>query len=315
MYAQLGSIKFEALRGFEALSDKKEAGYSEHALIDNKPRLQRSGSALQEFDMSIRFHVAFCDPESEYDALDKYREDGEVLPFVLGTGHYEGDFVITTLTRRFNQTDKDGNVVEMECDLNLKEFSQDQSRANQSRAKLNAFAVDPNRPTPASVPVPPLTKDAQILKAIADARAFANNIAANVSEFVDLVTRPATLLLQGQALAAEANGRATEMMSAGDSIAEAYTTATVAISSSSVSTVAPDLLSAITDSITKQSELETALSVLLTLPTVTTDAQAQFCLDALSDVQDKNDAFQTASNLVHATSAPLAAFSAMRKKL
>lgn len=151
MYAQLGNIVFEALKGFESLSDKRETQYAEHALIKGKPLLEKVGESLIEFSGSISFHVAFCNPEDEYKKLNDVRISGEVLPFIYGNSFIEGDFVLTTLERTFNQTDSKGNFISITCNIVLKEFiSLNTSNLQQERDKANAFAISANRPLPAN---------------------------------------------------------------------------------------------------------------------------------------------------------------------
>jgi hypothetical protein len=151
MYAQLGSIVFEALKGFDSLSDTRETLYAEHALIKGKPLLQRVGESLTEFTGSIHFHVGFCNPEDEYKKLNDARQNGEILPFIYGNSFIEGDFVITTLGRVINQTDTLGNFIDITCDITLREFISSNSDAIQKeRDKSNAFAISSNRPLPSN---------------------------------------------------------------------------------------------------------------------------------------------------------------------
>lgn len=156
MYASLGNIVFELLTSFDALSDKRETRYAELVLTKGKPNLQPTGEALVEFQMSIQFHIAFCNPEEEYLRLNNARVSGEVLPFIYGNGFNEGDFVITTLERTINQTDDQGNFIEISCNLALKEFNSPNSAARElEQNKKNAFAISSNRPLPVkSNPMP-----------------------------------------------------------------------------------------------------------------------------------------------------------------
>ena len=149
MYAQLGNIVFDALKGFDSLSDKRETVYAEHSLINGKPLLQRIGESLIEFSGSIHFHVAFCNPEDEFKKLNDARQNGEILPFIYGNSFIEGDFVITSIERTINQTDSKGNFVSINCNLTLREFiNSNSANIQQQRDKSNAFAISSNRPLP-----------------------------------------------------------------------------------------------------------------------------------------------------------------------
>lgn len=170
MYAQLGNIKFETLVGFDSMSDTRATNYAEHPLIDGKPRLQKTGSALQEFKISATFHMAFCTPEAEYDRINNARENGDVLTLVYGNGYVEGDFVIVSVERKVGQTDNSGNYVYITCDIALKEHASNKVQVAQERAKLEAFAVNVNRPLPVNIVKVPKSPASATYANIADAK-------------------------------------------------------------------------------------------------------------------------------------------------
>lgn len=152
MYALLGDIVFEGLKGFESLSDKRETLYSQINLINGKPNLQRNGEALNEFNFSIKFHIAFCNPEDEFAKLNNARAAGTILPFIYGNGYNEGSYVITTIEKTVEQTDKEGNYIEINCNIVLLEYAgalSDVQRLEQDRK--NAFAISSNRPLPTNL--------------------------------------------------------------------------------------------------------------------------------------------------------------------
>ncbi len=152
MFATLGNdIIFDALISPESLTDQRETKYSEIALINGKPGLQRIGEALIKFSMSIHFHVDFCNPEDEYAKLNAARIAGTILPFVYGNGFNEGDFVITNLDRTINNSDAKGNLVDITCSLSLLEYAGTDAAARQiEQDKKNAFAISSNRPLPST---------------------------------------------------------------------------------------------------------------------------------------------------------------------
>lgn len=151
MYCRLGDIIFESLIGFESIQDKRETSYVEHPVIIGKSLLQKTGEKLIEFSGVINFHVGFCNPEEQYRKLNDARIAGKELTFIYGNGFVEGDFVITTLERTINQTDKNGNFVSITCNISLKEFiSSNDTALQQERDKTKAFAISSNRPLPAN---------------------------------------------------------------------------------------------------------------------------------------------------------------------
>lgn len=151
MYAKLGDIVFENLVGFEAMSDKRATNYAQQPVIDGKPRLDRTGEELTQFTITFNLHIAFCNPEDEYAKLNNARIAGTVLPFIYGNGFIEGDFVISTIERTFNKTDKIGNLEWITVTVTLLEFvSGNTAAAQQERDKSNAFAISTNRPLPSN---------------------------------------------------------------------------------------------------------------------------------------------------------------------
>lgn len=143
MIIQLGDKEFS---GVFAPSDWSygggEANLAEHALINTKPRLQHTGEALEE--ISLRFHLRaeFCHPEQELADFDEWKSTGEILPLLLGTGEYRGDYLLQGLATTINQTFDDGTIVDAEVTLTLVEHvAADPLRQQQIRDRQNATAV------------------------------------------------------------------------------------------------------------------------------------------------------------------------------
>jgi len=317
MYAQLGEIKFEALKGFSSMSDKKEAMYAEHTLIDGKPRLQRTGNALDEFSISVKFHIAFCNPEVEYDALNRYRDDGEILPLIYGTGYFEGTFVITSLERNVNDTDKDGAYTDIDVNIGLREFYEaDKMKSAQKRALLNAFAVNPNRPTPTSVPVPPLTPDAMILMAMREANLAVNSINNEINRVKNLITAPVTLLLRGQAFAAEAVNTTAFLTKNALSIGTSLSRVTGLVTTfPQILVFSPDIQTSLNGVLTAKTNFDNSILAFLGLPTVATDLDAQYSLDIFNNTTNFNLLLVNAMKEFTKKCSPLIALKSSRKKL
>lgn len=143
MYAQLGNRLFSKLKSFTDFNKTGSAIYAEHALIDTKPRLQRTGLALEEITLSIRFHIAFCNPAEEIEALRQSRDEGEILPLLWGNGKVEGNFVITTLNETIEDADPQGNIFSCLVTCNLKEIVvQNRLQQEQDNNRKNGIAVD-----------------------------------------------------------------------------------------------------------------------------------------------------------------------------
>ena len=125
MFAVLGEIEFDLLKGFDSLSVSQKTDYAEHKVITGKPKLQLTGDALDEIDIRLRFHCGFCDPTAEKKKLDDVRLKHEALPFVLGNGTYKGNYVITDISQVVEKTFGDGTIMAIELDIKLKEWVKD----------------------------------------------------------------------------------------------------------------------------------------------------------------------------------------------
>ncbi len=194
MYCQLGDIVFEGLKGFEAWSvDGNEASYSEHALIDGKPRLQKTGDTLQELTLTFRLHAKFCNPAQELTQLEKAKTDGEILPLLMGDGTYVSDYVIIAAPYTVDHALADGTIVQATVTLSLKEFvPYSKEEQQQQAARKNAFATGDKKPV-VSRPPQPLTDTAKAAKNVTETAQQANEIDGLVSDYENNVSSQATL--------------------------------------------------------------------------------------------------------------------------
>lgn len=155
---QLGDIQFEGLKGLDSLRKSREAVYAELPLMGGKPRLQRTGTALQQVTVSIALHAAFTDPAADIAALDEYREGGDVLTLINGEGEVVGDFVITAIEETVTQTSPTGRTLSAEVSLTLKEhFDPNKPATLAQAAQSAAFAVGADKVVPVRLVRPPIT--------------------------------------------------------------------------------------------------------------------------------------------------------------
>jgi phage protein U len=107
MLAQLGDIVFELLKEPLKWDGEKAWRYAEHPIIWGETKLQYTGHEPRAFNLSIRFHASFCDPEMELQRLEaqawKRGTDGFRMPlaFILGSGEVLGKYVITEIGREY----------------------------------------------------------------------------------------------------------------------------------------------------------------------------------------------------------------------
>lgn len=149
MFAQLGSIIFDGVKGFESLEKRRATNFAEHSRIEGKPRLQRIGSDLQSINITIHLHAQFTNPQKSIDELDNARETAEVLPFVMGNGKVIGDFVIEIISETIMLSGPLGELVEASVELTLLEYyDPNKPLQEQTDAVSSGFAMDANDPLP-----------------------------------------------------------------------------------------------------------------------------------------------------------------------
>lgn len=143
---KLGSITFEGLQGFTSLDSTIEANYVQHALIDNKPRLQRVGTNLEEINAAIRLHTAFCVPENELAKLYEMLAKSETQPLTNGAGDYFGKFVLTSIQLTTTKTYANGRLLECEASIKLLEaLNPNDAIANRAEAFAIGTGLDAER--------------------------------------------------------------------------------------------------------------------------------------------------------------------------
>lgn len=156
---QLGDIQFDGLRGLDSLRKSRESVYAELPLMQGKPRLQRTGTALQQIEIGISLHAAFTDPAADISALDDYREQGTILPLISGEGENFGKFVIISISEDTAQTSPTGKVLSVDVNLVIREhFDPNPSATIEASAKAGAFALGTDKVVPVRLVRPPITQ-------------------------------------------------------------------------------------------------------------------------------------------------------------
>lgn len=172
MYAQLGNITFENRKdyigsvGFNDFSKSTAVTYAEHKPLTGKPLLQATGLNLDEISLSMRLHVAFCNPTEELNTLKKSMDTFEVLPLLMGNGRKEGDFVIMSINSVVEDADPEGNIFSYMVNCTLKEYIiPDRLRAEQDANRRQALAVGGIKPV-AKLKLNPPTPPQDIAKSV-----------------------------------------------------------------------------------------------------------------------------------------------------
>lgn len=123
MFAQLGDIEFELITYFNGMNESQSYNYAQHERINQKPVLQFLGLNLQEQDIKLNFHASFCTPEDEIKKLKDVANLGTPLKFIKGNGDYVGVFVITEIVSVTEQATNEGDLISVQVDLKLREYT------------------------------------------------------------------------------------------------------------------------------------------------------------------------------------------------
>jgi len=200
MYAQLGTIQFSALKGFAGLTSTRETNLAEHALIEGKPKLQRIGTNLATMELSMMFDASFCNPQAEVDALNSSRELAEVMPLIMGSGRFVGNFVIRAVTETALNHADDGTLLQAEVSASLVEYvNADQAATDSANAISQAFANVNNSPAAYVPQLTAITAEMQATSGLVDASAGINTTVDTLSGmagFVELYRPKAQAVVQ-----------------------------------------------------------------------------------------------------------------------
>lgn len=147
MLSQLGSIVFDGAFSPDSIESTDTTSYAQHELINLKPIIKPTGNNLEEYAISLHLNAAWVKPAEALLELKTAKDNFEVLPFLMGTGQYLGDFVITEITHVYNQATADGALVDATVDIKIMEYSQSDKLSQQQQAdRKRAFATGDKRP-------------------------------------------------------------------------------------------------------------------------------------------------------------------------
>ncbi|MCP4021564.1 MAG: phage tail protein [Desulfobacteraceae bacterium] len=131
MIGSFGEIVFETSRKkihtFDEFQRKRKAIFAEHAVLDDKPRLQHIGNGLDEITFSIRLDISLgVDPKGQLEKIHEIQEAGEAKKLIIG-GDVFGTFVLEEIEESWAVIDNKGRLINADLNLNLKEFVSDGS--------------------------------------------------------------------------------------------------------------------------------------------------------------------------------------------
>lgn len=178
MYAQLGNIKFEGVKGFTSLEETFGVNYAQHERIQGKPRLEAVGDVLDTISFSMYLHSSFTNPEEDIEAIRVAMKNREILKLVLGNGRVVGNFVIPGFTKTTSFTDPMHNLIEATLSVELLEsFSEDPLNESKKKASENAFATTARNSNVRSIQSPVLSPGMEVSAGVSEMQTSGNLVA------------------------------------------------------------------------------------------------------------------------------------------
>jgi phage protein U len=124
LFATLGFIEFEVLTSPESFRAGQDFTYAKHDVVEDRPRLQWMADDLEEISLELRWHVRFCNPQTQWELLQAAAELHQALPFVWGNGIFRGLYVITNIEENIKHAADDGSLISIHVTVRLQEYAQ-----------------------------------------------------------------------------------------------------------------------------------------------------------------------------------------------
>lgn len=132
-FCRLGELSFSASDGMTGFSSETGFDYAKHDLATGKPTLQPMGETLATITLDIMLrHYQGHDVPGAIETLEKLRASGEAQKLVFGSGVYQGDYVITSISSKILRTDAAGVLQSADLAVSLLEYA---DRETQNRRK------------------------------------------------------------------------------------------------------------------------------------------------------------------------------------
>lgn len=251
MYGQLGTIVFEGVLSPDAITIDGAETYAKHALINQRQRVDHTGTELRTIAMSIQFHVAFCTPEASIDQMWGAKNTATILSFVLGNGRVIGDFVIASISENWLNAAPDGTLIAARLTINLLEIYSDataKATQVQQAARAAGIALGENDVTPVRArDTTYLTNSWKVIEAIS----LAAQIAAAISNVIKYASVPDFWINASSQLG----------LYVGAASAACNTSASVLGADSSLTDLCPLLFDAVTSNLEVLTDMRDALPI------------------------------------------------------
>lgn len=120
-YASLGNIVFQA-QEWNSHSEDNTYVWAKHDTA-NAPGLQQfMGTELRTIPVQLQWHSAWCDPQTQYEALKAAASEGEPLKLIIADDVI-GDFIIQKISGDVIQKNQAGTSIFISCKVELTEYA------------------------------------------------------------------------------------------------------------------------------------------------------------------------------------------------
>lgn len=144
MYAQIGTIIFDPLAGFNSVSDEDSIVIAQYDLLTQKPIPQPTSVNLRTMEIGMRLHQEFIKVAEARADLKAYKDNGTPVNLIWGNGNVEGQWLIQTISTAYEFQDGLGNIISVNLTLSLLEYPQGPVNAKQQDSWKNGFAYTQN---------------------------------------------------------------------------------------------------------------------------------------------------------------------------
>ncbi len=113
------------VRTFDEYSRQAESRWQEHDVMGGKPLLEFVGPGLNEisFKMLLRRNLG-VNPEKEADKLRKLRDNGVVVPFIVGNSPVgKGFWIVKSVSEQTTLWSRFGHALSTTLNVTLKEYA------------------------------------------------------------------------------------------------------------------------------------------------------------------------------------------------
>ena len=125
MFAILGDIPFEITGSPEELISARRYDYAEHRVIEDRPRLQWIGDALETVRLELMLHQSLANPAVNLVLLQQAASSHAAMPLVFGNGEFRGYFVIAEIQTLSRLLSGSGDPLAITVRVTLREWAPD----------------------------------------------------------------------------------------------------------------------------------------------------------------------------------------------